>query len=60
MTLIRIKTGEYYDKPEFYPYMPESVFSALEAAELAGSETAEVEDTEFQKMMDGFNESKKR
>lgn len=28
MTLIRIKTGEYYNRPEFYPYMPESIFNA--------------------------------
>lgn len=63
MNFIRINTGEYYDRPEFYPYMPESIFNALELAELKRSSpdeeiTAEVEEEDFQKMIDDFNSAK--
>lgn len=60
MTLIRVNTGEYYDRPEFYPYMPASIFNALELAELQRNSpedeiTAEVPEEDFQKMIDDFN-----
>lgn len=63
MTLIRVNTGEYYDRPEFYPYMPESIFNALELAELQRNSpedeiTAEVPEEDFQKMMNEYNEQK--
>lgn len=37
MKLVRIRTHEYYNHPEFYAFMPRSVFDALEASELEGS-----------------------
>lgn len=63
MTLIRVKTGEYYDRPEFYPYMPESIFNALELAELKRNSpdeeiTVEVEEEDFKKMLDDYNSAK--
>lgn len=63
MTLIRIKTGEYYNRPEFYPYMPESIFNALELAELKRSSpdeeiTADVPEEDYQKMMNEYYEQK--
>ena len=37
MEMIKIKTSEYYTKPEYYPFMPEEIFDALELAELEGA-----------------------
>ena len=57
MEMIKIKTGEYYDKPEFYPSMPKEVFDALELAALkeaaSGEEVlAEVPKDVFEKMIE--------
>ena len=41
MEMIKIKTGEYYDRPEFYPYMPSVIFDALELAVLKGAVNGE-------------------
>lgn len=65
MEIIKIKTGEYYDKPEFYPSMPKEVFDALELAALkeaaSGEEVlAEVPKDVFEKMISDFNADKKK
>lgn len=64
MELIKIKTGEYYTKPEFYPYMPPEIFDALELAELKGALEgedllAEVPKEAFDKMIQDFKEANK-
>lgn len=51
MATIEIKITEYYDNPQYYPYMPETVFNALERAFLDGKETAEVSKDDFDKMI---------
>lgn len=65
MEMIEIKTGEYYLKPEFYPYMPADIFDALELAELKGSLRgeeifAEVSKESFEKMINDFNKDNKK
>ncbi len=65
MKFIRIDTGEYYDKPEFYPFMPEDIFNALEQAELKRTKkdeiiTTEVPEDDFNKMLEEFQKSKKQ
>ena len=32
METVEIKISEYYNNPQYYPYMPEAVFDALERA----------------------------
>lgn len=51
MNTIEIKIAEYYDSPQYYPYMPETVFNALERAFLEGKETAEVSKDDFNSML---------
>jgi hypothetical protein len=56
MGTIKIKTNEFYDRPEYYAFMPASIFNALEEAELKGALTgedieAEVPEEDFQKML---------
>lgn len=51
MNIIEIKIAEYYDNPQYYPYMPETVFNALEQAFLDGKEMAEVPGTDFNCML---------
>jgi hypothetical protein len=46
-----IKVLDYYNHPEFYRYMPKSVFLALESAYLNGSFTAEVPNEDFTRML---------
>ena len=63
--MIKIKTGEYYTKPEFYPYMPPEIFDALELAELKGALhgeeiLAEVSKEAFEKMINEYNEDKRK
>lgn len=50
MTKVIIRTNEYYNHPEYYSFMPESVFSALEEAFLHGFDTAEVPENDFLSM----------
>lgn len=56
MGTIKIKASDFYDRPEYYPFMPASIFNALEEAELKGALTgediqAEVPEDDFQKML---------
>lgn len=51
MGAIEVKISEYYNNPQYYPYMPETVFNALEAAFLDGKETAEVPEGDFNGML---------
>ena len=49
--MIKIKIFDYYNHPEYYRFMPENVFSALEYAYLKGSCTAEVTNEDFTRMI---------
>lgn len=51
MDTIKIKITEYYDNPQYYPYMPEAVFNALERAFLEGKDMAEVPEDDFNIML---------
>jgi hypothetical protein len=55
METIEINLSEYYNEPKYYRFMPKSVFNALEAAFLAGEETAVVPKADFQGMLNDFN-----
>jgi len=55
METIEINLSEYYDNPTYYGFMPEVIFNAMEAAFLDGKDTAEVPKTEFEAMLNGFN-----
>lgn len=49
-----IEVAQYYNNPQYYPYMPETVFNSLEEAFLAGRETAEVPEADFNTMLSAF------
>jgi hypothetical protein len=50
MEMVEIKVSEYYDNPTRYAVIPEIVFDALEAAFLAGQDTALVPKAAFDEM----------
>lgn len=61
---IRIKVCGPYNKPKYYPYMPESIFDALELAELKAAWNDEegyvdVPKPLFEKMIEDYNEKEK-
>ncbi|MDR2009910.1 MAG: hypothetical protein LBQ22_05465 [Bacteroidales bacterium] len=58
METIEIAITEYYNKPQYFPFMPEVVFNTLEAAFLEGKETAEVPKAEFESMLSGYQNKK--
>ena len=65
MEMIKIKTSDYYNRPEYYPYMPEEIFSALELAELEGvfnDSVIEVSVSKkaFDEMIHEYNKDKKQ
>lgn len=37
MKYVRIKTCDYYNHPEYYAFMPRSIFDALETSVLEGT-----------------------
>lgn len=49
--LVPILTNEYYNLPKYYRYMTNGIFDALETAFLSGSETADVPEADFIKMI---------
>lgn len=62
--MITINNIDYYDKPEFWPFMPKEMFDILELAELKGSFrgeliVAEVPKRLFDKMMSDYNAAKR-
>lgn len=50
----KIEVAKYYNNPAYFPYMPESVFNALEAAFIAGEETAVVPKADFELMLSEY------
>lgn len=59
METIEIKVAEYYNKPQYYGYMPESVFNALESAFIAGEEVTEVPKVAFESMLHSYANAQK-
>lgn len=62
--MITIRNIDYYNKPEFYPFMPREIFNILELAELKGAFrgeliVAEVPKRLFDKMMSDYNAAKR-
>lgn len=51
METISINVDAFYSNRAYYPYIPASVFDALEAAYLDGEDTAEVSETDYSAMM---------
>lgn len=49
--MIKIKVFDYYNHPEYYRYMSESIFYALESAYLSWSFTAEISNKDFTRMI---------
>lgn len=50
MAKIKISVADYYVRTTYYPYMPETIYAALEKAYIAGQQYAEVDELEFKKM----------
>lgn len=64
METVKIKISEYYNKPEYYRFMPPEIFNALEYAELkeawTGKEVAvDVPKHLFDKMIEDYNNNQK-
>jgi hypothetical protein len=49
--MIEIELNAYYNKPEWYRFMPKSVFLALEYAYISGYLTVEVPNDDFTRMI---------
>lgn len=56
--MIDIYVSEFYNRPEYFPFMPATIFNALEQAFIDGDETARVSVSDFDTMMDKFKQSK--
>ena len=39
--MIKVEIEGYYNRPEFYPYMPNEIFDKLEAAAMQGEDLKE-------------------
>lgn len=58
MNTIEVKVIDYYNRPEYYPYMPDVIFKSLESAFLESKETTEVPKDLFDKMVNDCNNIK--
>lgn len=57
--MIKVEIEGYYNRPEFYPYMPKEIFDKLEAAAMQGEDLAELPRELFEKMVEDFESQKK-
>lgn len=57
--MIKVEIEGYYNRPEFYPYMPKEIFDKLEAAAMQGEDLAELPKKLFEKMVEDFESQKK-
>lgn len=48
---MKINVNEFYGNPSYYSVMPQAIFDALEAANLDGQESADVDKEQFDKMI---------
>lgn len=51
METITINVADYYGNPSYYSVMPESIFDALELANLNGEATCKVSKSQFDEMI---------
>lgn len=51
---IEIKVDEYYARPWYYPFMPNSIFRALEQAFLNDQPTVMVDKIDYELMMSKY------
>ena len=49
--MIKVEIEGYYNRPEFYPYMPNEIFDKLEAAAMQGEDLAELPKGLFERMV---------
>lgn len=56
--MVEINVDEYYSNVALYPYIPASIFEALEAAFLNGSPKASVPMVEYSRMLNAIYNSK--
>lgn len=49
-----IKVADFYGNPSYYSVMPPAIFDILELAFLEGSETAQVDKADFDKMVTDY------
>ena len=55
--IIEINVDKFYSNRAYYPFIPGSIFQALENAYLSGKETALVPEDEYNVMMSNINAS---
>lgn len=55
--MIEINVDKFYSNRAYYPFIPDSIFQALENAYLSGKETALVPEDEYNVMMSNINAS---
>lgn len=55
METITVKVLDYYNRPGYYKYMPDEIFTLLEDAFLKDQETVELPKHVFIKMIDNIN-----
>lgn len=55
--MVEINVDKFYSNRAYYPFIPGSIFQALENAYLSGKETAFVSEDEYNVMMSNINAS---
>jgi hypothetical protein len=55
--MVEVSVDKYYSNRGYYPFIPLSVFQALEKAYLDGKETALVPEEEYNRMVSNINNS---
>lgn len=60
MDMIKVEIEGYYNRPEFYPYMPNEIFDKLEAAAMKGEDLAELPKELFERMVADYESEKKK
>jgi len=58
MGAIIINVDTFYSNRAYYPFLPASVFDALEAAYLDGKETAEVSEADYNTLLSNLKNAK--
>lgn len=60
MDMIKVEIEGYYNRPEFYPYMPKEIFDRLEAAAMQGEDLVELPKGLFEKMVEDYKNEKNK
>jgi hypothetical protein len=56
--MVKIKVLDYYNKPAYYPYMPDDLFTTLEKAFIDDLEYISVPGDLFNEMLSNFNNNR--